>query len=64
MKRVRRIITYNGTFPLFSWYVAESDNTRFKNTGVHVVYDFGIPLKYRYSTVSPVKCTTPTAIFT
>jgi len=32
---------FNETFPLFSWYVAESDNTRFKNTGVHVVYDFG-----------------------
>ena len=32
---------FNETFPLFSWYVIESDNTRFKNTGVHVVYDFG-----------------------
>ena len=32
---------FNETFPLFNWYVVESDNTRFKNTGVHVVYDFG-----------------------
>jgi hypothetical protein len=32
---------FNETFPLFNWYVIESDNTRFKNTGVHVVYDFG-----------------------
>jgi hypothetical protein len=32
---------FNETFPLFSWYVTESDDTRFKNTGVHVVYDFG-----------------------
>ena len=31
----------NEVFPLFSWYVAETDNTRFKNTGVHVVYDYG-----------------------
>jgi hypothetical protein len=32
---------FNETFPLFNWYVIESDNTRFKNTGVHVAYDFG-----------------------
>jgi hypothetical protein len=32
---------FNETFPLFNWYVVESDDTRFKNTGVHVVYDFG-----------------------
>jgi hypothetical protein len=32
---------FDETFPLFSWYVVESDNTRFKNTGVHVVYDEG-----------------------
>jgi hypothetical protein len=29
------------TFPLFSWYVVESDTTRYKGTGVHVVYDAG-----------------------
>jgi hypothetical protein len=32
---------FNETFPLFNWYVVESDDTRFKNTGVHVVYDYG-----------------------
>jgi hypothetical protein len=32
---------FNETFPLFNWYVIESDDTRFKNTGVHVVYDYG-----------------------
>ena len=32
---------FNEEFPLFSWYVIESDQTRFKNTGTHVVYDAG-----------------------
>jgi len=32
---------YNEIFPLFNWYVIESDTTRFKQTGVHVVYDTG-----------------------
>jgi hypothetical protein len=32
---------FNETFPLFNWYVVESDTTRFKSTGVHVVYDAG-----------------------
>jgi hypothetical protein len=32
---------FNETFPLFNWYVAESDTTRFKATGVHVVNDSG-----------------------
>jgi len=34
---------FNEIFPLFSWYVVESDSTRFKNTGAHVVYDKGGP---------------------
>jgi hypothetical protein len=34
---------FNEIFPLFSWYVVESDTTRYKNTGVHVVYDAGGP---------------------
>src|ERR1700686_3661260 len=34
---------FNDIFPLFSWYVIESDSTRFKNTGTHVVYDAGGP---------------------
>ena len=32
---------FNETFPLFSWYVVESDTTRFRSTGTHVVYDAG-----------------------
>ena len=32
---------FNEIFPLFSWYVIESDTTRYKTTGVHVVYDAG-----------------------
>src|SRR6266567_1455477 len=32
---------FNEVFPLFSWYVVETDSTRYKNTGVHVVYDSG-----------------------
>ncbi|HEY6924622.1 MAG TPA: Ig-like domain-containing protein, partial [Steroidobacteraceae bacterium] len=34
---------YNEVFPLFSWYVVEDDTTRYKSTGVHVVYDAGGP---------------------
>jgi hypothetical protein len=34
---------FNEVFPLFSWYVVETDSTRYKNTGVHVVYDSGGP---------------------
>jgi hypothetical protein len=32
---------FNEVFPLFNWYVIESDTTRFKGTGVHVAYDAG-----------------------
>ncbi len=32
---------HNELFPLFNWYVLESDTTRFKSTGVHVTYDAG-----------------------
>src|SRR4029077_13519694 len=41
LSRINRLAHLNKTFPLFYWYVAESDNTRFKNTGVHVVNDAG-----------------------
>jgi hypothetical protein len=34
---------YNEIFPLFNWYVLEADTTRYKQTGVHVVYDGGGP---------------------
>jgi hypothetical protein len=33
--------TFHELFPLFNWYVAESDQTRFKSAGVHVVVDGG-----------------------
>ena len=35
--------SFNEIFPLFSWYVIETDSTRYKNTGTHVVYDAGGP---------------------
>jgi hypothetical protein len=34
---------FNETFPLFNWYVVETDNTRYKTTGTHTVYDVGGP---------------------
>src|SRR5436853_599414 len=32
---------FDESFPLFNWYVVESDTTRFRGTGVHVVNDAG-----------------------
>lgn len=37
------VANFNETFPLFSWYTVETDVTRYKNTGAHVVYDAGGP---------------------
>jgi len=34
---------FNEVFPLFSWYVIETDSTRYKTTGIHAVYDAGGP---------------------
>lgn len=34
---------FNEVFPLFNWYVVETDTTRYKQTGVHAVYDAGGP---------------------
>ncbi len=34
---------FNEIFPLFNWYTIETDSTRYKNTGTHVVYDAGGP---------------------
>lgn len=34
---------FNEVFPLFNWYVVETDSTRYKSTGTHVVYDGGGP---------------------
>jgi hypothetical protein len=36
-------MSFNEVFPLFNWYVVETDSTRYKQTGVHVVYDAGGP---------------------
>ena len=32
---------FNEVFPLLNWLVVETDSTRYKNTGTHVVYDAG-----------------------
>ena len=37
------VADFNEEFPLFTWYVVETDPTRYKNTGTHVVYDAGGP---------------------
>ena len=37
------VANFNETFPLFNWYVVETDNTRYKTTGIHTVYDAGGP---------------------
>ena len=34
---------FNEEFPLFNWYVVETDTTRYKTTGIHTVYDAGGP---------------------
>ena len=33
---------FNEVFPLFNWYVVETDTTRYKSTGTHVVYDAAV----------------------
>jgi len=35
---------FNEVFPLFNWYVLETDSTRYKTTGIHVVNDAGGPV--------------------
>jgi hypothetical protein len=35
---------FNEVFPIFNWYVVETDSTRYKNTGTHVVNDAGGPV--------------------
>jgi hypothetical protein len=37
------VANFNETFPLFNWYVVETDATRYKTTGIHTVYDAGGP---------------------
>jgi hypothetical protein len=50
---------FNETFPLFSWYAVETDVTRYKNTGTHVVYDAGGPADGSLSTCAAPGATTP-----
>ena len=35
---------FNEVFPIFSWYVVETDANRYKNTGTHVINDAGGPV--------------------
>ncbi len=35
---------FNEVFPFMNWLVVEADTTRYKQTGVHVVYDAGGPV--------------------
>jgi hypothetical protein len=35
---------FNEVFPIFAWYVTETDALRYKNTGTHVVVDAGGPV--------------------
>src|SRR5205807_3126433 len=37
------VASFNESFPLFNWYTVETDVTRYKSTGTHVVYDVGGP---------------------
>src|ERR1700730_10309424 len=43
---------FNETFPLFSWYIVDTDATRYKTSAIHVVYDAG----------GPADCTTPAGV--
>ena len=35
---------FNEVFPIFNWYVMETDSTRYKTTGIHVINDAGGPV--------------------
>jgi hypothetical protein len=35
---------FNEVFPIFNWYVLETDSTRYKGTGTHVINDAGGPV--------------------
>ena len=50
---------FNEIFPLFSWYVVETDSTRYKNTGIHVVYDAGGPADGTTAAVPAPSAETP-----
>ncbi|MBZ5546847.1 MAG: hypothetical protein LAO22_02630 [Acidobacteriia bacterium] len=35
---------FNEVFPIFNWYVMETDSNRYKTTGIHVINDAGGPV--------------------
>ena len=37
------IANFNETFPLFNWYVVETDVTHYSDYSIHTVYDAGRP---------------------
>ncbi|KAA6456982.1 hypothetical protein DYQ86_24395 [Acidobacteria bacterium AB60] len=51
------VANFNETFPLFNWYVVETDTTRYKNTGTHTVYDAGGPSDGSASCFNPANPT-------
>ena len=53
--------TFNEVFPLFKWYVVETDSTRYKNTGTHVIYDAGGPVDGSTPGNPGVDCSTVTS---
>jgi hypothetical protein len=55
------VAPFNETFPLFNWYVVESDSTRYKTTGTHTVYDAGGPADGSPSCTGGRPCGTSTA---
>ncbi len=38
---LRGFAGFNEVFPIFNWYVMETDSNRYKNTGTHVINDAG-----------------------
>jgi hypothetical protein len=55
---------FNEVFPLFNWYTIETDDTRYKSTATHVVYDAGGPADgsstCSVNTTGNAKCATST----
>jgi hypothetical protein len=49
---------FNETFPLFNWYVVETDTTRYKNTGIHTCLRRGRAGR-RHSLLRPNGCRLP-----
>ena len=47
---------FNEVFPIFNWYVMETDSTRYKTTGIHVINDAGGPVDASASSSSRGRC--------